>query len=55
VFRSTGCSLSRYILADVDRSDPRRDRNACHVAASRARHVLHVFAVDGDWYVEGEG
>ena len=36
------------IMLDVDPADPRCGVNARNVAASRARHRLHVFAT-GDW------
>jgi hypothetical protein len=43
-----GLESDVVILADVDPKDPRCDRNARYVAASRARHRLFVFA-KGNW------
>lgn len=43
-----GLEADVIILVDVDPDDPRCDRRARYVAASRARHVLHVWA-KGDW------
>lgn len=43
-----GLESDCVILLDIDPSDLRCDRNARYVAASRARHLLHVFC-DGDW------
>ncbi len=38
-----GLESEIVIMADVDLDDPRCDHNACYVAASRARQLLHVF------------
>jgi len=43
-----GLESDVVILSDVDTRDPRADRNARYVAASRARHLLYVFS-RGDW------
>jgi superfamily I DNA/RNA helicase len=38
-----GLESDCVILLDLDPADPRCDRNARYVGASRARHLLHVF------------
>jgi superfamily I DNA/RNA helicase len=43
-----GLESDVVILLDIDPSDPRCDRRARYVGASRARLALHVFA-KGDW------
>ncbi len=43
-----GLESDVIVLADVRTDDPRCSRAVRYVAASRARHRLHVFA-DGDW------
>lgn len=43
-----GMESDVVIMLDVDPSDPRCDRRARYVAASRAKLALHVFA-KGDW------
>ena len=43
-----GLESDVVILCDVDPTEPRSDRRARYVAASRARHRLFVFA-KGDW------
>jgi superfamily I DNA and RNA helicase len=43
-----GLESDVVIFADVDPKDPRCERNARYVAASRARHRLYVFA-KGNW------
>jgi len=49
--RFKGLESDIVILCDVDSSDPRCNRNARYVAASRARHALLVLA-KGDWMAE---
>jgi len=49
-----GLESAAVILADVDPADPRCGVRARYVAASRARHVLHVFA-KGDWLAGAPG
>jgi hypothetical protein len=46
--RFKGLESDVVIMFDVDPDDPRCDRHARYVAASRARHRLYVFA-KGDW------
>ena len=48
ISRYKGLESDVILLVDVDSDDERSDRTACYVAASRARHVLHVWA-GGDW------
>jgi DNA helicase IV len=48
-----GLESDIVVMADVDPSDPRCSTRARYVAASRARHMLHVFA-KGDW-LDGAG
>jgi len=43
-----GLEADVVILVDIDPSDARCDRRARYVAASRAKHMLYVFA-KGDW------
>lgn len=43
-----GLESDVVILADLDVADPRANRRARYTAASRARHLLYVWA-DGDW------
>lgn len=46
--RYKGLESDVILLVDIDATDERCDRPARYVAASRARHVLHVWA-KGDW------
>jgi DNA helicase IV len=46
--RFKGLESDVVIMLDVDPEDPRCDRHARYVAASRARHRLYVFE-KGDW------
>lgn len=46
-----GLESDVVIFLDVDPSDERCDRRARYVAASRAKHALHVVA-KGDWLAE---
>jgi DNA helicase IV len=48
ISRYKGLESDVILLVDVDSTDERSDRTACYVAASRARHVLHIWA-RGDW------
>ncbi|MBM4371988.1 MAG: AAA family ATPase [Deltaproteobacteria bacterium] len=49
--RFKGLESDVVVLCDVDPADPRCNRNARYVAASRARHALLVLA-RGDWMAE---
>jgi hypothetical protein len=43
-----GLESDAVLLADIRPDDPRCSRDARYVAASRAKHILQVFAF-GDW------
>jgi hypothetical protein len=43
-----GLESDAVLLADIRPGDPRCSREARYVAASRAKHILQVFAY-GDW------